>query len=282
MNKKLIAAAVAAVLMAGCASLDGAAARPPMKLGCQLWGVKELWFGKPDKLTAFAEIFPKVRAMGYEGVQCGSFIRMDAEGLEKVLKENGLSVVDQPISFEDVEDEAKLPQTVAFCRRFKVDFLYIPWFEGKTATEWRAFCRRLDAAEAKLKPYGIRVGYHHHIHELTGTVDGEYPWDILTAPDGARLEMDIGPVLEGGHDPAEEIAKMKGRLPSGIHAKPLGATAAGAAGDRQDWPKIVAAAEKSGVKWLVVECEKRQGTFDDIAESARNLRPLVSLVNALR
>jgi hypothetical protein len=28
--------------------------------------------------------------------------------------------------------------------------------------------------------------------------------------------------------------------------------------------------------------EKRQGTFDDIAESARNLRPLVSLVNALR
>ncbi len=81
MNKKLIAAAVAAVLMAGCASLDGAAARPPMKLGCQLWGVKELWFGKPDKLAAFAEIFPKVRAMGYEGVQCGSFIRMDAEGL---------------------------------------------------------------------------------------------------------------------------------------------------------------------------------------------------------
>lgn len=60
------------------------------------------------------------------------------------------------------------------------------------------------------------------------------------------------------------------------------ATAAGAEGDRQDWTKIVAAAEKSGVKWLVVECEKRQNTFDDIAESARNLRPLVSLVNALR
>ena len=243
------------------ASLGGAVARPPMKLGCQLWGVK---------------------AMGYEGVQCGSFIRMDAEGLENILKENGLSVIDQPISFDDVEDEAKLAKTVAFCRRFNVDFLYIPWFEAKTAAEWRAFCRRLDAAEAKLSPYGIRVGYHHHIHELTTKVDGEYPWDILTGPDGARLEMDIGPVLEGGRNPAEEIAKMKGRLPSGIHAKPLGATAAGAAGDRQDWPKVVAAAEKSGVKWLVVECEKRQGTFDDIAESARNLRPLVSLVNELR
>ena len=233
------------------ASLGGAVARPPMKLGCQLWGVKDLWFDKPDKLAAFAEIFPKVRAMGYDGVQCGSFIRMDADGLEKLLNENGLSVVDQPISFEDVEDEAKQAKTV-------------------------------DAAEAKLRPYGIRVGYHHHVHELTTKIDGELPWDILTGPDGARLEMDIGPVLEGGRNPAEEIAKMKGRLPSGIHAKPLGATAAGAAGDMQDWPKVVAAAEKSGVKWLVVECEKRQDTFDDIAESARNLRPLVSLVNELR
>ena len=264
------------------APLDGAAARPPMKLGCQLWGVKDLWFDKPDKIAAFADIFPKIRAMGYEGVQCGSFIRMDVEALEKILKKNGLSIVDQPISFDDVEDETKLRKTVAFCRRFKVDFLYIPWYEGKTAAEWRAFCRRLDAAEAKLRPYGIRVGYHHHIHELTTKVDGEFPWDILTGPEGARLEMDIGPVLEGGHVPAEEITKMSGRLPSGIHAKPLGATAAGANGDRQDWPRVVAAAEKSGVKWLVVECEKRKDTYDDIAASARNLRPLVSLVNALR
>ncbi|MBQ6329852.1 MAG: sugar phosphate isomerase/epimerase [Kiritimatiellae bacterium] len=278
MGKKMILAAAAVVLMVGYC----AAARPPMKLGCQLWGVKDLWFDKSDKLAAFAEIFPKIRAMGYDGVQCGSFIRMDADGLEKILKENGLSVVDQPIAFDDVEDEAKLQKTVAFCRRFKVDFLYIPWFEGKTAAEWRAFCGRLDAAEAKLRPYGIRVGYHHHIHELTTKVDGEFPWDILTGPNGARLEMDIGPVLEGGRVPAEEIAKMCGRLPGGIHAKPLGATAAGAAGDRQDWPKVVAAAEKAGVKWLVVECEKRQDTLDDIAESARNLRPLVSLVNALR
>ena len=55
-----------------------------------------------------------------------------------------------------------------------------------------------------------------------------------------------------------------------------------AAGDRQNWPAVVAAAEKAGVKWLVVECEKRQNTYEDIEASAKNLRPLVSLVNALR
>ena len=264
------------------ASLGGAESRPPMRLGCQLWGVKDFWFGREDKIAAFAEIFPKLKAMGYDGVQCGSFIRVDAERLEKVLKENGLAIIDQPVSFEDVEDEKKISETVSFCRRFGVDFVYIPWYEAKSAAEWRAFCRRLDAAEARLKPYGIKVGYHHHIHELTEKLDGEYPWDILTGEGGARLEMDVGPVLESGRDPAAELAKMMGRLPGGIHAKPVGATAAGAPGDRQDWPKVVAAAERAGVMWLVLECEKRQNTYEDVAESAKFMRPLVSLVNALR
>ena len=264
------------------ASLGGSLTRPPMKLACQMWCVKDFWSDNADKVAAFAEIFPKIKAMGYDGVQCGAFIRVDPDRLEKVLKDNGLVIVDQPISFDDVEDAAKLPQTVAFCKRFGVDFLYIPWHDAKTAADWRAFCRRLDAAEAKLKPHGIRVGYHQHIHELEKKVDGEYPWDILTGADGARLEMDIGPVLDAGRVPADEILKMKGRLPGGIHSKPVGASAVGAPGEKQDWPKIVAVADKAGVKWLVVECEKRKDTFDDIAASARYLRPLVSLVNAMR
>ena len=264
------------------ASLGGSLTRPPMKLACQMWCVKDFWFDKADKVAAFAEIFPKVKAMGYDGVQCGAFIRVDPDRLEKALKDNGLVIVDQPISFNDIEDAAKLPQTVSFCKRFGVDFVYVPWHDAKTAADWRAFCRRLDAAEAKLKPHGIRVGYHQHIHELEKKVDGEYPWDILTGADGARLEMDIGPVLDAGRVPADEILKMKGRLPGGIHAKPVGASAAGAPGEKQDWPKVVAAADKAGVKWLVVECEKRKNTYDDIAASARYLRPLVSLVNELR
>jgi sugar phosphate isomerase/epimerase len=264
------------------ASLGSAAGRPPMRLACQMWGVKDFWYDRPDKLAAFAEIFPKMREMGYEGVQCAAFLRVDADGLETLLNANGLAIADQPVSFEDIEDEAKTAQTVAFCRRFGIDFVYIPWYKAKTAEEWRLFCRRMDAAEARLKPYGIKVGYHHHTHELAEKVDGEYPWDILTGPGGARLEMDIGPVLDVGRVPAHELVKMKGRLPGGIHAKPVGATAAGAPGEQQEWPQIIAAAEKAGVKWIVVECEKRKNTYKDIETSAKTLIPLVSLVNELR
>ena len=70
------------------------------------------------------------------------------------------------------------------------------------------------------------------------------------------------------------LAALSGRVP-GMHAKPHGATAAGAPGDVQDWPKVVAAARKAGVKWFVVECEKRKGTYDDVAASAAYLKPLL-------
>lgn len=264
------------------ASLGNVAERPPMKLACQMWGVKDFWDGKEDKLAAFAEIFPKMKAMGYDGVQSRAFMLVDPDKLDELLAKNGLVIADQPVMIDELETDDGIAKIVKFCERFNVDFVYVPWYGGKKAEEWKAFCAKVRAGGEKLKAHGIRVGYHNHLKELTIPADGELPWEILTAKGGLDLEMDIGPVLEAGRDPAAELLKMKGRLPGGIHAKAFGAAAAGAPGDRQDWPKIVAAAEKAGVKWLVAECEKRQNTYEDIEESAKFLRPLVSLVNELR
>ena len=242
-----------------------------MRFGCQMWGVKEFWEKNPEK--GFAEVFPKLRAMGYEGVQSMAFWKIDQDRLEAMLKANGLSLADMPVNFEHVEG-TNVTTTVAFCRRFGVDFVYIPWFKGKTADEWRAFCDRLDAAGRRLAPYGIRVGYHNHVHEFTEQLQGEYPANILKGDGEVNLELDIGPVAESGNDAPSWIAALSGRVP-GMHAKPYGASAAGAPGDVQDWPKVIAAARKAGVKWFVVECEKRKDTYDDVAASAAYLKPLL-------
>jgi sugar phosphate isomerase/epimerase len=264
------------------ASLGNAASKQELKLACQMWSVKDLWFGKADKIAAFAEIFPKIKELGYAGVQCGAFIRLDQDKLEKVLKDNGLVIVDQPVNMTDLDNEENLNKTIAFCKRFGVDFVYIPWYSSKTVAGWKDFCGKLNAVEAKLAKNGIKVGYHHHIDELTKKVEGVYPWDILTSAEGVRHELDIGPILESARVPAEEIKRLRGRLPGGIHAKPVGATAAGAPGEKHDWPRIVAAAGKAGVKWLVVECEKRQNTFEDVAASAKYLRPLLTVANEMK
>ena len=182
-------------------------------------------------------------------------------------------MADMPVNFEHVEG-TNVENTVAFCRRFGIDFMYIPWFKGKDADEWRAFCGRLAAAGKRLEPYGIRIGYHNHVHEFTEPLGGELPANILKADRNVNLELDIGPVAESGNDAPSWIAALSGRVP-GIHAKPHGATAVGAPGDVQDWPKVIAAAREAGVKWFVVECEKRKDTYDDVAASAAYLKPML-------
>ena len=270
MNKGMIAGALALAAMAGCTSAPAPSAPGRLRLACQMWSVKDFWEKDPEK--GFAEAFPRLRAMGYEGVQSMAFWNVDHDRLAALLDANGLKLADMPVSFDHVEG-TNVASTVAFCRRFDVSFVYIPWFKGKTAAEWREFCARLAAAGRRLAPYGIRVGYHNHVHEFTEPLQGEYPADILKADRNVNLELDIGPVTESGNDAPTWIAALSGRIP-GLHAKPYGATAAGAPGDRQDWPKVVAAARKAGVKWFVVECEKRKDTYADVEASAAYLKPL--------
>lgn len=255
-------------LMAGAAgAMAGGCALPPMgggmKLGCQLWGVKDIWQKRGDVLS----VFPDLAAMGYEGVQSMGFWKCDADRLEDALKASGLAVADMPVSMDMVKTDEAVAQTAAFCRRFGVDFVYIPWTKPTTLAGWRAFADQLDEAGRRLAPYGIRIGYHHHLHELHDLVEGKYPIDELIAHPSFNFELDVGPVLEAGRDPAKVLRQLAGRVP-GLHAKPYPGTAAGAADDRQDWPAIVAAARAAGTKWFVVECEQRKDTFDDVRASA--------------
>ena len=239
-----------------------------MRLACQMWGVKDFWEKDPER--GFAEVFPKLRAMGYEGVQSMAFWKIDPDRLEALLKANGLALADMPVSFDHIEG-ANVDKTVAFCRRFGVDFVYVPWFKGQTSAEWRDFCKRLSAAGRRLRPYGIRVGYHNHLHEFTVQLQNEFPADILKSDREVNLELDIGPVAESGRDAPTWISDLSGRVP-GLHAKPYGASAVGAPGDVQNWPKVIDAARRAGVKWFVVECEQRKNTYDDVAASAAYLK----------
>ena len=85
-----------------------------MRLACQMWGVKDFWEKDPER--GFAEVFPKLRAMGYEGVQSMAFWKIDPDRLEALLKANGFALADMPVSFDHIEG-ANVDKTVAFCRR---------------------------------------------------------------------------------------------------------------------------------------------------------------------
>ena len=75
---------------------------------------------------------------------------------------------------------------------------------------------------AKVKPQGMRVGYHAHGGDFK-KFDGETAWDILFGNAGPDvvMQMDIGNCLGGGGDPYAMLKKFPGRSAT-IHLKEHG------------------------------------------------------------
>ena len=119
---------------------------------------------------------------------------------------------------------------------------------------WKGVAEKLSLAAAKLKPLGMRAGYHNHQTEFK-LLDGKRPIEILAAntPKDVTLQLDVGTCVEVGYDPVAWINANPGRIRSlhlkewaGSEGKPdKGYRALFGEGDAP-WQKIFAAAEKSG------------------------------------
>ncbi|MGA2742158.1 MAG: sugar phosphate isomerase/epimerase [Bryobacteraceae bacterium] len=139
---------------------------------------------------------------------------------------------------------------------------FIVWASAgnpKTLDGWKAVAERLNQGAEKMKPAGLRAGYHNHQLEFT-PLDGKRPIEVLaanTAKD-VMLQLDVGTCIEAGSDPVAWIEANPGRIRS-MHCKDwskekgyrvlLGDGVA-------PWKKLFEAAEKSGgLEFYLVEQE---------------------------
>ncbi len=126
---------------------------------------------------------------------------------------------------------------------------------------WKGVAEKLNVAAAKMKPVGIRAGFHNHRMEFM-PIEGKTPMEVLAAETGKGvvLQLDVGTCVEAGVDPVQWINQHPGRFAS-IHCKDwsrdtaVGFKALFGEGDAP-WKKIFAAAEKvGGVECYLVEQE---------------------------
>jgi sugar phosphate isomerase/epimerase len=129
---------------------------------------------------------------------------------------------------------------------------------------WKGVAAKLTAAQEKLKPLGMRAGFHNHQTEFKA-IEGQRPMDILAAntPKEVTLQFDVGTCLEAGQDPIAWINANPGRIRS-LHLKDwTGAEGKADKGYRvlfgegdAPWQKIFAAAEaKGGAEYYLMEQE---------------------------
>ena len=137
--------------------------------------------------------------------------------------------------------------------------------------DWKVVADRLAQAAEKLKPLGMRAGFHNHKLEFV-PVEGKRPIEVIGAgtPQDVTLQLDVGTCVDAGADPVAWIKANPGRIRS-IHCKDW---AAGEQGYRvlfgegaAPWAQIFAAAESvGGVEYYLIEQEGSRFSSLETAE----------------
>jgi len=125
---------------------------------------------------------------------------------------------------------------------------------------WKGVGDTLTQAMEKLRPAGLKAGYHNHQLEFK-PLDGKRPIEVIAAntPKDVMLQFDLGTCVEVGQDPVAWINANPGRINS-CHLKDW---APGGEGYKVlfgegavPWQKVFAAAEdRGGVEFYLIEQE---------------------------
>jgi sugar phosphate isomerase/epimerase len=126
---------------------------------------------------------------------------------------------------------------------------------------WKGVADRLNQAADKLRPLGLRTGYHNHQMEFR-PIEGRRPIEVIAENTGKDvvLQFDVGTCIEAGSDPVAWIDKNPGRIRS-MHCKDWSPDAG--KGYRvlfgegvAPWRKIFEAAERTGgIEYYLIEQE---------------------------
>jgi sugar phosphate isomerase/epimerase len=240
----------------------GTATRKRVPVGIELYSVRdELAKDLPATVRAVAK-------MGYEVVEFFSpyyqWTSDYAKEVRKLLDELGIRCLSTHNSAsvftpEGINKAIELNQIIGSKSIVMASAGRVEGIDG-----WKGVAERLTQTAEKLKPLGMRAGFHNHKLEFLAT-DGKRPMDVLAAntPKQVTLQLDVGTCVDAGYDPVAWIQANPGRIRS-LHLKDW---AAGSATDEKGyrvlfgegdspWKKIFAAAEaKGGAEYYLIEQE---------------------------
>ncbi len=239
--------------------LTGAPKGKQAPIGIELYSVR-------DELKQ--DLMGTVRAvakMGYHGVEFYSpyfeWSPAYARDVKKLLDDLNIHCYSTHNSSGSFA-EGKLPHAIELNQILGSKFIVMASagkVEGLEA--WKRVAENLNRASAKLKPLGMRAGFHNHANEFK-PIDGKRPMEVLAASTGkdVALQLDVGTCIDAGSDPVAWIEANPGRIAS-IHCKDWSPdpgkgytvlTGEGVA----PWKRIIQAAENTGgIEYYLIEQE---------------------------
>jgi sugar phosphate isomerase/epimerase len=245
-------------------------------IGLQLYSVRaECAKDLPGAVQAVAK-------MGYQGVEFAGYYGRSAADLRKMLDDLGLRCCGTHIGLPTLLGDALQP-TIEFNLALGNRFLIVPSLppERRSSKQaWLDTAKLFDEVAEKLRPHGLRVGYHNHTAEFT-PLEGEIPWDIFCANTRKEVvtQLDIGHAARAGHDPVAVLKRYPGRAAT-VHVRDHSAAKPGALiGEGEiKWKEFIQTCRTAaGTEWFIIEQEGASGLtpMDAVSACLANLKKLL-------
>ena len=249
-------------------------------VGLQLYSLRDQ-FAKDVSAT-----LDQVRSFGIEYVELAGTYGLAPEKFKALLDSKGLKPVSGHFSFEQFRDQVEAVARDA--KTLGIEYVGCAWiphngkFDEKTCREAIQVFNRAGEALAK---HGLKFFYHTHGYEFQPHGKGTL-FDLMmaeTKPAFVRYQMDVFWIVHPGQDPVRLLEKYGSRFEL-MHVKDMKkGTPTGLLTGSSDvnndvtvgtgvmnWPAILKAARKAGVKWYFLEDES-QSVVEQIPQSLRYL-----------
>ena len=234
-------------------------------LGLQLYSLRD------DFKKDVPGTLKKVQAFGIRLVELAGTYELPPAKFKEMLTAHGLKPVSAHFAYERFRDD---PEGVASeAKALGVEYAGCAWITH-TGTfderECRGAVEVFNRAGAVLAKHGLRFFYHIHGYEFQPHGQGTL-FDLLmteTKAEYVSYEMDVFWVVHPGQDPAKMLGKYGKRFEL-MHVKDMkkGVKTGDLSGKsdvsndvtlgtgQMNWPAILQAAQKAGVKYYFIEDE---------------------------
>ena len=246
----------------------------------------------------------ELKKMGYDGVEFAGLYGNDPVRVREMCEEIGLVPLSAHVPY--VEMAADPEGVLSAYATIGCKFVAVPYLTEEYRPGNPKFAEVIENVKvigAAAKKLGMQLLYHNHDFEFV-KIDGKYALDVLyesVDADLLKTELDTCWVNVGGEDPATYLLKYAGRSPVvhlkdfvgeksenmyeliGIEKKvekkseafelrPVGS-------GKQDFPTILAAADKAGVTWVIVEQDNPSLGLSSMECAAKSCAYLASIGN---
>ncbi|MBM3739686.1 MAG: sugar phosphate isomerase/epimerase [Acidobacteria bacterium] len=266
-------------VLAGLAAAPMVAAKKKPVVGVELYSVR-------DQLKQ--DLFGTVREVAKLGYECVEFYSPYfewtpdyARKVRALLDETGLKCLSTHNSARSFLSE-NLGKAIELNQIIGSKMVVMASAGGKIADldGWKRVADTLTAGADKLRPLGMRAGFHNHQTEFRPIGDVR-PMEVLAknTPKDVVLQLDVGTCLEAGTDPVQWVKQNPGRIAS-AHLKDWGPDQGYKALFNEGavrWKPLLDALEKTGgIEFYLIEQEgsrfEPMDTIKRCLESYRKLR----------